>query len=355
VDDHVVNAISDALERFDEGDSVIRGRLLTSLAIAIYYREGERERSQSLAREAVAMARRLGDTTLLATSLVELVMMLDATPDPTEQREAASALAAVETARLPRETASAVPMRCARLALAYGDASTLEREIDGVAARAAAARQPDEQLWTTWARTTIAFLQDRLDDAERLAGEAFGLHQRLGIWGAHESYATHMVFIWREQGRLSEVAPVIEPLLASSTHPSAAKLRGVFAIERGGAHEIEALLGRDPVPRWRDFTWLTDACLTAELAAAARLPCRAELYDLLEPFGDRVVTMDGAFVCLGAVAYYLGLLAASLGRGDLAPVHFERAVTLNDAIEARPWSRRARARLDSSAVVVSSS
>jgi hypothetical protein len=87
------------------------------------------------------------------------------------------------------------------------------------------------------------------------------------------------------------------------------------------------------------------------LAAAADLPCRAELYELLEPFGDRVVTMEAAFVCLGAVAYYLGQLAASLGRIDVAQVQFERAVALNDAIGARPWSRRARAWLDAPATI----
>lgn len=354
VDEPVVRAITDALQRFDDGDSVFRAQLLTGLAMAIYYRDGERERCQSLAREAVGMARRLGDTALLATSLVEFVMMLDATPDPTEQLGAASELAALETSVLPRETASAVPMRLARLALAHGHASTLERDIDAAARRAVATRHPDEQLWTKWAQTTIAFLQDRLDDAERLAGEAFSLHERLGVWGAHESYATHMVFIWREQGRLTEVAPAIEPLLARSIHPSASKLRGIFAIERGAAHEIEALLAPDPIPRSRDFTWLTDACLTAELAAAADLPCRAELYDLLQPFGDRVVTMEASFLCLGAVAYYLGQLAASLGRSDDAHVQFERAVAINDAIGARPWSRRARARLDAPAVTAGS-
>jgi DNA-binding SARP family transcriptional activator len=354
VDEPVVHAITDALQRFDAGDSVFRAQLLTGLAMAIYYRDGERERCRSLAREAVSMARRLGDTALLATSLVEFIMMLDSTPDSTEQLDAASELAALETSGLPRETASSVPMRLARLALAHGNASTLERDVDAVARRAAAARHPDEQLWTTWAQTTIAFLQDRLEDAERLAGEAFRLHERLGIWGAHESYATHMVFIWREQGRLAEVAPMIEPLLASSIHPSASKLRGIFVVERGAAHEIEALLGPDPIPRSRDFTWLTDACLTAELAAAADLPCRAELYDLLQPFGDRVVTMEASFLCLGAVAYYLGQLAASLGRSDDAQVQFERAVAINDAIGARPWSRRARARLDAPAVTAGS-
>src|SRR5204863_4143699 len=139
--------------------------------------------------------------------------------------------------------------------------------------------------------------------------EAFGMHQELGIWGGPETYALHMTFVWREQGRLDEVAPLVEPLLADAVHPGAAKLRGIFALERGAAADIAELLGPDPVPRARDFTWLAETCVTAELAAAGQLPAATELYDLLLPFADRIVTMDGTFVCLGSGAYYLGLLA----------------------------------------------
>ena len=139
------------------------------------------------------------------------------------------------------------------------------------------------------------------------------------------------------------VEPVVDPLLAAAVHPSAPKMRAIFAVERGAIHEIATLLGPDPVPRSRDFTWMVDVCITAELAAMARLPCRHELYQTLMPFKGRVVTMDGTFICFGAASYYLGLLAASLGWADRAHDHFDAAIDLNDAIGAIPWSRRARA------------
>src|SRR5262249_38449930 len=155
--------------------------------------------------------------------------------------------------------------RLARLALARGDVTHLAQDVHAFAHRAHAARQPDEQLWATWALTMLAFLDDRLDQAERLAGEALALHHGLGIWGAEETYATHMVLLWREQSRLDEVAPLVRPLLAESVHPSAAKLHGLFALASGATDEIRSLLPPDPVPRSRDFTWLVDMALTAEL------------------------------------------------------------------------------------------
>jgi DNA-binding SARP family transcriptional activator/tetratricopeptide (TPR) repeat protein len=343
VDDHIVDSISAALARLDETDSALRARLLSGLAVALYYREGERERGLALVREATAMARRTGDIGILATGLVELIVMLDAVPDQTEQLAAAAELRSLPAAALHPETASAAATRTARITLASGDASTFERDIEQFAALAEATRHPDDQLWATWARATTAFLADRLDDAERLAGDAFALHQQLGIWGAYETYALHMVLIWREQHRLADVEPLVEPFLAESVHPSASKLRGIFAMARGAIDEIPGLLDADPVPRSRDFTWLADMSITAELAAAAGLPCRSELYETLLPFAGRVVTMDATFSCLGAVDHYLALLADSLGRADRAATHFERAITINDGIRAIPWSRHTRA------------
>ena len=343
VDEHVVDVIERTLSGLGDDDSVLRVRLLTGLAVALYYRDDERERGLALVRDAAAMARRLGEPGLLATSLVELLVMLDAHPDQTDQLAAAAELTALTPLELPREAASGAVLRVARIALASGDASRLERDVDAFARR----RRGPPAIPTSCCgrrghKSTIAFLQDRLDDAERLAGEAFNLHQGVGIWGAHETYASHMVLIWREQGRLTEVAPFVEPLLARSVHPSAAKLRATIAIERAAPEEVAGLLGADAVPRSRDFTWLVDMCVTAELAAAAGLPCRQELYEELLPFRDRVVTMDATFICMGAASYYLGLLAASLGHHDEAQGHLDHAVALNERIGAIPWSRRAR-------------
>jgi hypothetical protein len=345
VDEHVVNALSDALDRLGEHDSTPRAQLLTSLAVALYYGEGGGARCQSLVRDAASIARRLGDTGLLFTSLVELIVMLDAEPDQTEQLAVAAELATTPGVGLPLESLSAAATRVARVGLARGDAAAFYREVEEFTRRATAARQPELLLWATWARTSVAFLSDRLDEAERLAGEAFALHQQLGIWGAQEAYSIHLVSIWREQGRMTAMAPLVEPLLAEFAHPGAAKLRGMFAIDRGALHEVAALLGPDPIPRTRDFTWLAETCITAELAATANLPCRTELYDLLLPFNGRVVTMDATFLCLGAVAHYLGMLAASLNRPDAARQHLQDAIVLNEAIEAAPWIRRSRAAL----------
>jgi hypothetical protein len=191
----------------------------------------------------------------------------------------------------------------------------------------------------------MAFVRGRMAEAERLADAAFALHQRVGIWGAPETYVLHMTFVWREQDRIAEVSPMVEPLLRGAQYPGARKLLAFFALERGAIDEIAALLGPQPMPPMHDFIWLLDMCTTAELCAAARLDCIDDVYRALLPFEGVVATMDGTFSCLGAVSHYLGLLADAAGRRGDAVRHLEAAVELNDRIGAVPWSVRSRLHL----------
>jgi hypothetical protein len=197
-------------------------------------------------------------------------------------------------------------------------------------------------VWTTWARASVAFIRGSLAEAERLANIGFTLHNQLGIWGAAETFALHGMLIWREQDRLLELSPLVEPLLAQVQHPGARKLRAYFAFERGAIEEIATLLGPNPMPGLRDFTWLSEMCVTAELCAAAGLPCVDDLYRELLPYKDTVATLDGLFICLGSVSHYLGLLAAAAGRASDAVRHFEAAIATNDQIRAAPWAVRSR-------------
>ena len=233
-------------------------------------------------------------------------------------------------------------MRLARIKLACGDASTLEREVFGAAQQSKDIHSVQFELWSTWACTGVEFIHGALDEAERLANAGFALHNRLGIWGAAETYTLHTMLIWREQDRLLELSPLVEPLLSQVQHPGARKLRAYFAFERGAIEEIAMLLGPDPLPAVRDFTWLCEMCVTAELCAAGGLGCLDELYDELAPFEDTIATIDGLFICLGSVAHYLGLLAASRGRPHDAVRHLESAISANDRVGAAPWSVRSR-------------
>jgi tetratricopeptide (TPR) repeat protein len=75
---------------------------------------------------------------------------------------------------------------------------------------------------------------------------------------------------------------------------------------------------------------LAEVC--AALGDAARA---AELYALLLPYAGRIVVVNRGDACQGAVSRYLGLLAATMGRGAEADRHFTEAAALNARLGAR--------------------
>ena len=85
-------------------------------------------------------------------------------------------------------------------------------------------------------------------------------------------------------------------------------------------------------------------CLLAEVACALGDDGRAAtLYGRLLPYEDRVA-ISCQELSLGAVARYLGLLAATLGRDADAELHFVQALELNARLGARPWLAQTRRR-----------
>ena len=81
----------------------------------------------------------------------------------------------------------------------------------------------------------------------------------------------------------------------------------------------------------RDMFWFTAICVLAESCALMSDAARAQvLYDLLKPFEDRNVVVTQA-ACWGSSRRFLGLLAATLGRGDEAAAQLQAAIAFNDA------------------------
>lgn len=100
----------------------------------------------------------------------------------------------------------------------------------------------------------------------------------------------------------------------------------------------------DDVPR--DWMWTRSAVILAELTAAnGRGPACARWYDALAPYRARTAVAGGAVLFLGAVAHYLGLLAAALDRPEEARAHFERALAVHERLGAGAWAARSRREL----------
>ena len=167
-------------------------------------------------------------------------------------------------------------------------------------------------------------------------------------------FRTLLLFLLRrEQGRLRELEEpllviidltkdAINPFDRHRGHIAHTMLMILLAdsdrTDEARSH-FEAFASQDFANVPRDSYWLATVVLLAE--ASVMLGDRqraARLYDLLLPYADRNAAPGSGAVFLGAVAYYLGRLAALLTRWDDAMRHFGEALEINARMRARPRS-----------------
>jgi tetratricopeptide (TPR) repeat protein len=224
--------------------------------------------------------------------------------------------------------------------LEQGDPDAVDAQMEAFEAGADRLRQPLFE-WTSiiW-RSMRALLAGELDLADRLAGEALAAGAPAEAVTASQYRSIQLLAIRRDQGRMGELERAARQLVADN--PGRPAWRAALAnllCEEGRLDEAQEEFDRlaaddfEDVPKDLDWmivmTLLSDVCADLEDAERA-----ARLYDKLEPYAAVNVVIGLAAVCLGSAASFLGKLAATMGRADLAAEHFERALAANTALQA---------------------
>ncbi len=337
-----VALIEEALRAVDDGESVLRVRLLGA-QVRARIASGAGAGLETLAQEAVAAARRL-DNPLAFYDTLRIFLFANRQPDGGQARlVAASEMVRLAEAMGDRE----------RLAEALGSRihEYLEcGDIEAVNADLAFRTQVIQELAQPFFLHTNALFQATrrilaggFADGERLAQEALQLGQRIATENAVSAYGMQMFTIRREQGRLAVLAPVIQHFVQNNP-ASATWLPGLALIysELGWQREARAVLEQLAVDGFaripRDAFWVSTLAYLSEVCAALRDAERAALlYSLLLPYDGQAVVVGLATACHGAVARFLGLLAMTLARWQEAERHFEDALAMDARMGARPW------------------
>jgi class 3 adenylate cyclase len=91
----------------------------------------------------------------------------------------------------------------------------------------------------------------------------------------------------------------------------------------------------------KDQQWIVTLMLAAHAARRLGDARRAAMiYDILQPYAKRQVTVGFAFLCEGSAALSLGEAAATVGRWDDAERHFEGALSFDERTGTPPWLAR---------------
>ena len=349
--DQVVALLSEALDVLGSGpgSGALRLRVMASLARALAWHGLDLPRARTLAAQAVAAARADGDPPTLASCLLaehHAIWVAGTARD--------RLLIAAEVAALAERTGDQELLLEARL-LAATDRLELadpgfRAELDEFLRLAEASRQPRFRYAALVRRAMLALLAGRLAEAERLIGQAEMLGEECGEPGVRDVRYDQGWDLLSAQGRLGELGGTLPEMFPD---PESAEARGSRALillasgARAEAAEVVApLLDAGPEATASERQRLHGLIHAAELTAALGvLPVVEQLYAALLPFQDEAVVSGAAVTFKGAVAHYLGLLAAVLGQSGTAAAHLERAVAVHDRLGAVAWSLRSRYQL----------
>ncbi|MEJ2351920.1 MAG: BTAD domain-containing putative transcriptional regulator [Anaerolineales bacterium] len=334
--------IREALSDLGEAHSGLQVRLLVSLSRSLLA-SGEQDELMTTVEQALRIARQINDPLALCDAL-RIKAHIDRRPESITARLAAirEMIATAESIGDQERLADGLDLYVYDL-LEMGRIDLADQMIAAQRRAAGEIKQPFQIHIATVFRTTRAIMRGEFSEAERLANEAADLSRQIGLAEMDGIFGIQMFTIRREQGRIYEIAPLIKLVVANSPETSAwrpglALMYAILGLKQECRTIFEALAsdGFAIVPQ--DSLWVATLAYLSEVCAYLGDRDRAAtLYEFLLPYSDRTVVVGGATACLGAVARYLGILAAAMSDWAAAEQHFQEAIELDTRIGAWPW------------------
>lgn len=364
IDDERLVVLESALSTLDPADLVTRVKLLAARAVEKVRDTAQRDEALADSRQAVRLARELGDTDLLAHALGEHYAVLYATfANPREC--VAITLELVDLARISGDPARQLTAAIshAQSTATVGDLRASDAFLELAEAAVVEMHQPS-RLWMvrTWVAMRRALHGD-LERAEREVAAAFELGTSTEQPEAATWFAGQMFTLRWMAGRLPEIVDEVERHVDAQAQvmPAWRAAHALALAEAGRTDDAAEILDdfvcRDLADLPRDFLWLH---AVAYLAGACVRVGRADVATLLHrkllPYSG--LWIDNGTLDSGPVDLHLGLLAgmvahdpvggpddASLMMHRQAQRHLTDAIQQCRRVDAPVWQERARAAL----------
>jgi len=348
VDGTLVELLHETLAMIDEKDSATRARLTARLAAAMQPAD-DPGAAMDLARDAIAMARRVDDRPALLNAIRSGCSALMDFADPAERlalnREHVSL---AEEIGLPLEALRG-QMRIVIDALDLGDMEAGDEAIVAYDRLASPTCLPHHVWRVTSFRAMRALIEGRFEEAGLLMNEARLQAGRLENPNAERCMALQRIASARIREDFGD--------LRESFEAARRELRPTgfsdFFLRLIGVSNFARMERLDEAPRG----WVVDLteevvasrffdrsvlCAAAEMVAASGDAGAAEkIFVRLQPYADHWVTWGlYGMACEGPISRHLALLASAGGRPDDAERFFERALESARRCGARPFVAR---------------
>jgi class 3 adenylate cyclase/tetratricopeptide (TPR) repeat protein len=334
-----IEAIERALERLGadaHAHHADHARLLALLAVEQYF-QSPLECRERLADEAISIARIDGDPAVLSEVLYRSEVGVRSATNLAKRRAWMDEASALADVKLAPGVGFNIHANAAVVALEAADpvAISRHRTICGEIVE----RTPHAQWrWEhTYDLVVDSVLSGDLEGAERLAQMALDFGIKTGQDNADLIFGTQLVAIRYHQGRVHEMIPFIEAAFHET--PSLTGVRETLALccarthETARATELLSQLVADLPGRLPDFNFVyACACIAEAAVVVGRVDAVRPVRDVLVPYHSHLVS--GGVTVFPAVAHYVGLLDAFLGRHDDAEVWFGEAVAIAERMSS---------------------
>ena len=329
----LVGLLREALAQVGQDNPKLRGLLLARLALALYWADTFDERV-SICDEAARLATSVGTDDVKAAVITARALALSR-PRNLAERQLLSQQAVELCGRVSDHHGLLLNrLHRASLLLEAGDIAAANFEADSFRKLAEAVHQP-QALWIAQALQACRLLLDgRLAQVEGIAAVCLQTGQRVRDHNALQTFGVHLTLVRVEQGRGGEMLDAIRNFAASYPRTVAWRAVYAFVLWRAGqrqacALEYESIKSSDfALPD--DLLWQVSMAWFAELCHAhADADGARTLYERLAPWSGRVVVIGFGIASLGSVDRYLGQLSATLGDGEAAARHYDRALAVN--------------------------
>jgi len=342
--------LKESLAALSDEDSALRARVLARLAGAMQP-DPNVDVPMQLARDSIAMGRRVGDEATLLAVLHSAMSALMDIGDPAERIPLNQEMLALATKLSDRVAALRAHVRLVFDFLDRGDVPSADGHIEACEKLARDFRQPGWQWQARMFRALRAEMEGRFADAERSRDEAIAIAKPLHDSNAGSAYIVQRVCTLVLQRRFEEAMALVPEAAAffpnelmefffalpavrlGWTEGLADRLRG-FGVEFGGPDAVV----------WFAYAW---ALVDPERIVVERI------YEGALPHLQRNSYWGASgFVMMEPFPWYLGLAAAHMDRWDEAQRHFADAVRRAGAMGMRPhvaamqldWARALSAR-----------
>ncbi len=309
-------------------------------------------RAERLAEEAVRAARAADDDHALAGALEASLLTSLSSSTPAARAELVAELIEAAARTGDPDTAQAAWLWRLNHALETADRDQADHARATLVEIAERTHAP-HQLWSaSVTEAMLALLDGRLTAAEGHMTTALTAAEGV-VPAATGMYATQLMALRREQGRLAELESFAREAAASGAAPDSWRCAWIGILcEQGREDEARAELGRlaagasRPAGAGGEGAPVGDdgaatVLMLAEIAARLDDRVLAErLLPRLAVHAGQVAVVSFSVLCRGAVDRYLGLLAGVLGDYPEAERHFQAAQRIHARLRSPLWSAR---------------